>query len=253
MKSIFKTSYTALIAINIIVLVIATLLNFFGIRIADSLMLSSDASDLIFKPWTILTYMFTQFNFLHALCNMMWLYLFGKILSEYFEFKDHTVAIYIISGIIGGIAFMLTCEIQSVSYNYLVGSSASVLGVMTAATVLLPNLAINIFILGEVKLKWIYLIALLLVFIGSQQVSSGIISTEDISHLFGIFSGAIYAILLKKGLLNFKKNFVLQKKDTSNNPKDELNKLLDKVRISGYASLSDKEKAKMVELSKNIH
>ena len=87
----------------------------------------------------------------------------------------------------------------------------------------------------------------------NDKVSSGIISTEDISHLFGIFSGAIYAILLKKGLLNFKKNFVLQKKDTSNNPKDELNKLLDKVRISGYASLSDKEKAKMVELSKNIH
>ena len=239
MKSIFKTSYTALIAINIIVLVIATLLNFFGIRIADSLMLSSDASDLIFKPWTILTYMFTQFNFLHALCNMMWLYLFGKILSEYFQFKDHTVAIYIISGIIGGIAFMLTCEIQSVSYNYLVGSSASVLGVMTATTVLLPNLAINL-PLGYICGK-------------NDKVSSGIISTEDISHLFGIFSGAIYAILLKKGLLNFKKNFVLQKKDTSNNPKDELNKLLDKVRISGYASLSDKEKAKMVELSKNIH
>lgn len=253
MKSIFKTSYTALIAINIIVLVIATLLNFFSIRIANYLMLSSETSALLFKPWTILTYMFTQFNILHALCNMMWLYIFGKILSEYSEIKDQTIAVYIISGIIGGIAFMLTCGLQNVFGNFLVGSSASVLGVMTAATVLMPNLKINLLILGEVKLKWVYVIALLIVFIGSQQVASGIISTEDVAHFFGILSGIIYAVLLKKGLLNFKKKFVLQKKTPENNPKDELNKLLDKVRLSGYASLSDKEKAKMVELSKNIH
>ena len=39
---------------------------------------------LLSRPWTIFTYMFTQFDFLHLLFNMLWLYWFGSFFLNYF-------------------------------------------------------------------------------------------------------------------------------------------------------------------------
>ena len=37
----------------------------------------ADPEYLLSRPWTIFTYMFTQFDFLHLLFNMLWLYCSG--------------------------------------------------------------------------------------------------------------------------------------------------------------------------------
>lgn len=34
---------------------------------------------LLVRPWTVLSYMFSQYDFLHLLFNMVWLYWFGSI------------------------------------------------------------------------------------------------------------------------------------------------------------------------------
>lgn len=39
----------------------------------------SQLSALAVRPWTVFTYMFSQYDFLHLLFNMVWLYWFGSI------------------------------------------------------------------------------------------------------------------------------------------------------------------------------
>lgn len=252
MTNIIRTSYVTLIVINVAVFMIAALLNLFGVQIADVLMLSSDPHLLLLKPWTLVTYMITQFQFVHILCNMLWLYFFGRIICEYHGDR-HTYYIYLIAGLTGGLSFLLLSIMRDIPNEYLIGSSAAVLGIMTAATILKPNLEMRLLILGEVKLKWIFLIAIIIIFLGNPRISNSDLHSEDVSHICGMAAGAIYAILLKKGLLTYKrKKFVLENNDTVKDPKNELNRLLDKVRQSGYASLSAKEKRTMVELSKQL-
>jgi len=38
--------------------------------------------ELLLHPWTLLTYMFAQFDLLHILFNMLWLYWFGVIFMQ---------------------------------------------------------------------------------------------------------------------------------------------------------------------------
>ena len=44
----------------------------------------ADLEYLVYRPWTLITYMFTQFEFLHLLFNMLWLYWFGTFFLNYF-------------------------------------------------------------------------------------------------------------------------------------------------------------------------
>ena len=259
MQKILNTSYLLLIAINVAILLVAVVLNLFGVSVEGALMLPANPGLAFFKPWTLVTYMFTHVDIMHMLCNMTWLYFFGKLLCEY-EGNRHTYAAYLTSGVIGGLAFILLCSIRGITADMLTGASAAILGVMTVTAVLMPKQPLNLVILGEVKLIWVYLVAILLVFLSSPQIAKGSIPTSDIAHIAGIASGAIYGILLKKGLIKLsRKKFVLYSRDNSSatkkdtlTPKEELNQLLDKVRRSGYASLSSKEKSRLVELSKQL-
>src|SRR5688572_13053252 len=38
---------------------------------------------LVYKPWTILTYMFSHEGLFHIFFNMLWLYWMGRIFEEY--------------------------------------------------------------------------------------------------------------------------------------------------------------------------
>ena len=47
---------------------------------------------LLYRPWTLLTYMFTHFSFLHLLFNMLWLYWFGNFFLTVFSERQLTAA-----------------------------------------------------------------------------------------------------------------------------------------------------------------
>ena len=75
-----------LIFINIAVFVLLHLttliLMFTGIdasTVLTEVELPSDMTALLRRPWTLLTYMFAQYDFFHILFNMLWLYWFGVI------------------------------------------------------------------------------------------------------------------------------------------------------------------------------
>ena len=61
-------------------------------------MLPSNTSEIIKRPWSILTYMFLHESFIHLLFNMLWLHFGGKLFLEYLNQKQ-LVNIYILGGL----------------------------------------------------------------------------------------------------------------------------------------------------------
>lgn len=65
--------------------VILMLFNLGGFPFLQYLQVPSSPELLLYRPWTIITYMFTHFDFLHILFNMLWLYWFGGLFLTFFS------------------------------------------------------------------------------------------------------------------------------------------------------------------------
>ena len=82
---------TRLIYVNLGVFLTFRILNVFfylsntPFPFMDWLALPSDFSMLASRPWTLLTYMFLHFDFLHILFNLLWLFWMGQIFLSYFD------------------------------------------------------------------------------------------------------------------------------------------------------------------------
>ena len=70
----------------------------------------ADPEYLLSRPWTIFTYMFTQFDFLHLLFNMLWLYWFGSFFLNYFTERKLT-GVYLLGGLFGGLLYIAAYNI----------------------------------------------------------------------------------------------------------------------------------------------
>src|SRR4030042_6075058 len=70
------------------------------------LMVPSLPRELLLRPWTLITYMFTHFNFLHILFNMLMLFWFGRIFIQYLTGKQ-LLSVYILGGLAGAFLFIV--------------------------------------------------------------------------------------------------------------------------------------------------
>jgi len=70
------------------------------------LALPAGSRQLMQAPWTLVTYMFLHFDFLHILFNVLWLYWMGKIFLFYFDAKK-LLGVYLLGGVSGGLFFLL--------------------------------------------------------------------------------------------------------------------------------------------------
>ncbi len=183
---------TKLIYINIAIWLVVRLI-FVGFRLSGSegtpflgyLALPASFDLFIKRPWTLLTYMFLHFEFLHILFNVLWLYWFGRIFLEYHN-QRRLLSLYILGGLAGGISFMLAYNLvpvfqKSVLFTQLMGASASVIAIVIAIAVYVPNHVINLLFLGPIKIKWIALISIVLYIIGLSGSNAG----GNFAHLGG--------------------------------------------------------------------
>jgi membrane associated rhomboid family serine protease len=222
-------------------------------------------------PWTIVTYMFTHYNAWHLLVNMLWLLWFGNIMLQTFS-ASRLIAVYIFGGLFGGLFYLLMPNLLSFSGVYgstLCGASASVLAVMTVTALRSPNYPLSLFLIGVVKLKWIALASIILIL---YSVGGSI--PAAFAHVGGIAFGVLYWLFLRKGrdILAFVDRLKSSKRETTVTAatvrsfikkvdkskvqeafsEARLDMLLDKIRISGYSSLSDAEKSELNKLSKEL-
>jgi len=245
------------------------------INLLEWLALPSDIHLMALRPWTLFTYMFLHFDFLHILLNLLWLYWFGKIFLMYFDEKK-LLGTYILGGIFGGLFYMAAYNLfpafaETANSGMLLGASASIISIVIAAAIYAPNFSVNLLLIssifGPIKIIWIALFSLVIYFISITGSNAG----GNIAHLGGAFWGFVYISQLKKNrdILSLFNNFlfslgtVYKRKPNMrisyrNNPaqrmtdweynktkkseKENINEILDKIGKSGYDSLSKHEK-----------
>lgn len=150
------------------------------------------------QPWSIFTYMFAQYDVLHILFNMLWLYGFGRLFLE-FNSQKQLLALYIYGGILGAVVFMLGYNFLPVFNNihgWLIGSSASAIAIVIATAVLNPDYKVGLLFIGQIALKWIAIVSLAIFVLSLSGDNSG----GHMAHLGGALAGAIYGLMMKKGI-----------------------------------------------------
>ena len=78
-----------------------------------NLALPADPQVLLYKPWTLVTYMFSQQEFFHFLFNMLWLYWLGQIFLSFLN-KRQFVFTYLAGGLAGALLFLLAYNLLPV-------------------------------------------------------------------------------------------------------------------------------------------
>ena len=255
-----------LIFLNIVCFVFHYIFNTFfylfgqtNISIISWFELSSDITDIIFKPWSIISYSFFHSGFFHLFWNMILLFYSGQIFLNLFPNKM-LLSTYFMGIIFGGIIFIFSYNffpIFSNSSSSMIGSSAGVMAVLIFICVYSPNYEIRI-IFFNVKLLYVGLFFILTDIIQIPYGNAG----GHFAHLGGSFIGFIYAQNIKKGSDIFKsfssffiskinKSTQKEKKIINNDfrnisDKDlkqkKIDDILDKISSSGYDSLSLEDK-----------
>lgn len=232
----------------------------FYVPVAESLTLPSLFPLFLTRPWTLLTYMWVHFDVLHLLFNVLWLYWFGRMMLITLSDRHLSFAFFG-GGIAGGLVFLASAALGYGS-GWLCGCSAAVLAVMCATALRLPDHPVNLFLIGEVRLKWVAVVCCLLTLLGGGG--------NQAAHLGGILWGMAFGMMLRRGVdpsawLSFANTGGNATKQPRRTPdrvvkalrdrQDDikrLDELLDKIRLSGYGSLSAKERRELNDISSRI-
>lgn len=258
------------LAINIVVFIVPALVGVAAFLFNSSLRVDETVQEYLAMPaalpalasrfWTPLTYMFAHAGFTHILFNMLWLYFFGRLLEEFIH-KKHFLFVYIGGGLAGALLYLLTFNLlpglSALSErSLLIGASGSVMAVVIAAATLVPDYRINLLFLGEVRIKYIALVKIVLDILMLLDNPGG-----GFAHLGGAVFGYIYIRQLRSGndlSRIFRRPSTLKVVSTSSSSSARavpdqvtVDRLLDKISRSGYESLTRSEKEELFRASKH--
>jgi membrane associated rhomboid family serine protease len=275
------SALTRLIYINLGLFLIIRIANVFyflagtPFPFLDWLALPADFGTLASRPWTLLTYMFLHFDFLHILFNLLWLYWMGQIFLGYFD-QGKLISIYLLGGICGGLFYVAGYNSfpvfsQVVVDSRLLGASASVIAIVTGLAVYAPNHTLHLMFIGPVKMKYIALFSVLMYVIGISSTNAG----GNLAHLGGAFWGVVYILQLRRGIdpgrwigklfssaskamapkpkvkVSYRKPVDdIEYNRMKNQDKARMNEILEKISKSGYDSLSKEEKEILFRMGK---
>jgi len=255
--------------------IVLMLFNMSGFPYLQYLQMPSSPELLLYRPWTLITYMFTHYDFLHILFNMLWLYWFGGLFLQFFN-ERQLGGLYVIGGIAGGLLFMLAYNIfpyfrNAASCSFLMGASASVMAIVFAVSFYQKDMEINLFLLGRMKLIYLALLSFVIDLLAMTSANAG----GHIAHIGGALLGIWFASLIKQGkdmtspingiidrLVNLSKRkpkmrvtYYRPETDYEYNTRKhqeqaDIDIILDKLKRSGYESLSSEEKKKLFDASR---
>lgn len=223
----------------------------------------------VLQPWRLVTYMFLHGNFLHLLFNMLWLWWMGRAVEERLGPLSFST-IYFGSGI-GG-ALLDIALAQFLGFNYVIGASGAVFGVMVAFAMLYPEMPIMLILLPPIQARYVVagLIVLNLLALGGES---------NVAHAVHLGGAGIGYLLMKAWRQGYdlssptrrlqrwwyRLKGAYQKKKRPKNKnmysvsdvevvneveQSELDEILEKISKQGYDALTKEEKKKLFELSK---
>ena len=287
-KQIFKqgNSLIKLIYINAsvfiilkLIFIILLLFNGSGSFLLTYLAIPADVNLLIYRAWTPLTYMFLHEGFLHIFFNMFTLFWFGRIFLMYFSDKQ-LVGLYLIGGLMAALVYVIAYNLfpyyaPTLHQSLLLGASGSIMAIIVATAFRSPDMELQVLFLGSVKLKYIAIFFVLTSLFGITSNNGG----GELAHLGGALAGYLFVVSLRQGkdltkgisrILDAISNlFGPRKLKVKHNPTRrnstmsdaefnmnkarkmaDIDKILDKIKTSGYESLSTDEKKRLFEQGK---
>ena len=244
--------------------------------------LPASVATLSSRPWSVLTYMFSDVELFRAISNMLWLWVFGGILQNLTGNKK-LIPVYLYGGFAGAIFFIVaTYLIPSnkaiIDSASLLGANASVMAVAVAATIIAPNYRFFRHIRGGIPI-WILTVIYIAVDIAGVATRP---AAEPIAHIGGALAGFLFVKLLHNkidgsvwmnngyswfiNLFNPNKNKTsnpIKEKvfyntgnrapynKTSNVTEQRIDEILDKINQKGYDHLTKEEKDILKRASKD--
>jgi len=224
--------------------------------------------ELIYKPWTIVTALFTHFTLGHFFWNMLMFYFTSKLFIQFFGEK-RLLTTYIFGGVFGGlihiVAYLVFPYFTKTTAPPIIGASGAIAALIGALVYYKPQLKIKLFFMLEIPF-WVFGI----IFIGGDLIN---LTKEDgIAH-FAHIGGALFGVLsVVKAhsstnfmnrldqLFSFNFSFKRQPKmkvyrnsdankmtdaqynSNKANKQKQMDAILDKISARGYDSLTKKEK-----------
>ena len=230
-------------------------------------------------------------GFWHILFNMLILYFSGRLFEDLLGSKK-LITTYIIGGLSGGVLHFFSVnylpglserlipfalngitEYKKLNELPLVGASASVAAILTAIGLYRPKYEVFLFRVLRVKLIYIAVFYIFFEFIRLPNIDgtshfahfggalwaffyiNNLKKGKDISSWFNQLTSIVNSIFKKKKIkIVYKKKNPIVKK-TSNRSQirqEKVDAILDKIKVSGYESLSKEEKDYLFDASKNI-
>ncbi|MFZ1527916.1 MAG: rhomboid family intramembrane serine protease [Ferruginibacter sp.] len=151
------------------------------------------------RPWTILSYMFSDISIMRLLVNMIWLWGFGSIMQSV-SANDKIIPVYIYGAVVAGIVFIITN--YAVPYLRpgipgcsLLGANAAVMAVAGAATALAPQHRFFEQLWGGIPI-WVLLAIFILIDIAGLPTYN---AAHVLAHLSAVGSGIGFVYLLRRG------------------------------------------------------
>lgn len=240
----------------------------------------SDPTMLLYRPWTIITYMFGHYEIFHILFNMLWLYWFGQIFLMVLNARQ-MLALYLYGGIAGALLYILaynTMPFFAGHQSWLIGASASVIAIVIATAMRHPNYTLNLLFFGPISLKWIAIVTIAIDLLSITGSNAG----GHIAHIGGGIMGFMFAYMLNRGtditvplnsaidsVVNSLKRIkrptqVKAKKQQTHgqtytsqqnareSDRNNLDEILDKIKKSGYSALTPEERKRLFDISRRI-
>jgi len=243
-------------------------------------MVPGSPSGLIWKPWSLFSYMFLHKGLLHFAMNMYLFFIYGRIFQDFLGTRK-VLPLYILGGLAGVIMYWLTGLLGFPSAGML-GASAAIWAVVMGATVLRPDYILNLIFIGPVKLKYITLVLMLLTIIAIPGLNTG----GEMAHIGGMIMGWLFIYLLQNGtdlsisfnriwdpianafsgllgsmpsggrapkhnphmhVVKTKRYQDDRKNQEAQSKQERVDEILDKINDSGYGSLTDDEKDFLAE------
>lgn len=224
------------------------------------------------RPWTILTYMFSDVSVFRIFSNMLWLWAFGSVLQALTGNKK-LIPVYLYGGLFGALFFILSGTLFSspgaAGTLWLMGANPAVMSVALAATMISPDYRFFSQINGGIPL-WLITIVYAIIDIGSV---AQLPVAYPLSHAAGALAGFLFVVLLKQKKdtsawmnslydkvinlfnpdKNRKSNSIKEKvfyntgnrnpfSKTSNVTQQRVDEILDKISQKGYSHLTKEEK-----------
>jgi membrane associated rhomboid family serine protease len=203
---------------------------------------------VLFRPWTVVTYMFLHGGLMHILFNMLGLYFFGPRVEERIGSRQFTW-LYFLSGITGAVLSFFF------SGAALVGASGGVYGVMLAFAYFWPDTPIHIWGIVPVPARILVIFYTILSLWSGFGGRGG--NVAHFAHLGGFLGAYLYLKWLDRARASFKRKAAAPKPEDARRVanykaidrtkihevnRTEVDRILDKISASGIDSLTPQER-----------